>query len=163
MEAPPPGDVTRSPRRRFLEALSTTLLAIPIVGPLLLSLRVAITPGRTEGGGDVATLPLQSLADDAITPFRIRFTRRRGAYREEVDRLVYLRRKGNAVIALSPECTHLGCNVRYRVAERDLWCPCHKGRFDLDGNRLEGPPPLPLRRYPVLMPDDPTKPIRLQV
>jgi len=46
-------------------------------------------------------------------------------------------------------CTHLNCTVGYRPKERDIWCACHRGQFDLDGNVLGGPPPKPLVRFVV--------------
>lgn len=51
--------------------------------------------------------------------------------------------------ALSAVCTHLGCTVQYKNAERSIWCACHNGRYDLDGRNVSGPPPLPLERYVV--------------
>lgn len=46
-------------------------------------------------------------------------------------------------------CTHLNCTVGYRAKERDIYCACHVGRFDLDGNVVSGPPPRPLTRLVV--------------
>ena len=52
-------------------------------------------------------------------------------------------------IAFSINCTHLGCPVRW-LAEANLFmCPCHGGVYYEDGTVAAGPPPLPLRRYPV--------------
>jgi glycine/D-amino acid oxidase-like deaminating enzyme/nitrite reductase/ring-hydroxylating ferredoxin subunit len=52
------------------------------------------------------------------------------------------------VTMLSPVCTHMGCEVRWNPAERSWDCPCHGGRFDPQGNVLDGPPdrPLPPKR-----------------
>ena len=44
-----------------------------------------------------------------------------------------------AVHAVSPVCTHLGCIVRFNVAERSWDCPCHGSRYDVDGAVLQGP------------------------
>jgi cytochrome b6-f complex iron-sulfur subunit len=53
--------------------------------------------------------------------------------------------------AFSAVCTHLGCLVQWRSAEKDLFCPCHGGRFSLEGKVLAGPPPHPLARYPAVV------------
>ena len=53
------------------------------------------------------------------------------------------------LIALSAICTHLTCTVRYDGETGTLFCPCHNGRFDLNGNVLSGPPPRPLETYAV--------------
>jgi cytochrome b6-f complex iron-sulfur subunit len=41
-------------------------------------------------------------------------------------------------------CTHLTCTVVYREDAEVLFCPCHNGKFDLNGNVISGPPPAPL-------------------
>ena len=51
--------------------------------------------------------------------------------------------------AFSAVCTHLGCLVQWRHGERDVFCPCHGGRFDAEGKVVGGPPPRPLTPYPV--------------
>jgi Rieske Fe-S protein len=51
--------------------------------------------------------------------------------------------------ALSAVCTHLGCTVQYRGADRTIWCACHDGIYDLEGRNVSGPPPRPLETYVV--------------
>ncbi len=41
---------------------------------------------------------------------------------------------------LSPVCTHMKCVVHFNPVETSWDCPCHGGRFDVDGAPLEGPP-----------------------
>lgn len=51
--------------------------------------------------------------------------------------------------AFSGICTHLTCIVIYESDTGTLLCPCHNGRFDLNGNVVSGPPPKPLESYNV--------------
>jgi Rieske Fe-S protein len=56
--------------------------------------------------------------------------------------------------ALAATCTHLDCTVQNRPDLGILWCACHNGRYDLNGNNISGPPPRPLERYAVNEVDD---------
>lgn len=51
--------------------------------------------------------------------------------------------------AFTAICTHLTCTVIYESDTESLFCPCHNGRFDLNGNVISGPPPSPLESYSV--------------
>jgi cytochrome b6-f complex iron-sulfur subunit len=51
------------------------------------------------------------------------------------------------VHALSLVCTHLGCLVSWVPTEGEFHCPCHGSRYDANGAVLQGPAPLPLKRY----------------
>jgi glycine/D-amino acid oxidase-like deaminating enzyme/nitrite reductase/ring-hydroxylating ferredoxin subunit len=57
-----------------------------------------------------------------------------------------------ALVAVSPRCTHLGCQVNWNSAERSWDCPCHGSRFAPDGRVLEGPAVHALERKPVVRP-----------
>lgn len=41
--------------------------------------------------------------------------------------------------AVSPECTHINCHVKWNNAELSWDCPCHGSRFDADGALLTAP------------------------
>lgn len=62
---------------------------------------------------------------------------------------IYLVNKGNSIIALSPACTHLGCFVNFDRNTNEFICPCHGGRYDIEGKVISGPPKEPLQRLPV--------------
>ena len=51
--------------------------------------------------------------------------------------------------AFSAVCTHLNCTVQYRADLGHIWCACHNGHFDLNGQNIEGPPPRPLDAFVV--------------
>lgn len=50
------------------------------------------------------------------------------------------------VRVFSAACTHEGCTVDWSPGAEMFQCPCHDGRFALDGSVIEGPPPAPLLR-----------------
>ena len=51
--------------------------------------------------------------------------------------------------AFTAVCTHLGCTVQYRPDLHEIWCPCHNGKYDLEGRNVSGPPPRPLAQFQV--------------
>ena len=51
--------------------------------------------------------------------------------------------------AFSAACTHLECTVQYRGDLKQIWCACHNGFFDLNGQVVAGPPPKGLEAYKV--------------
>jgi glycine/D-amino acid oxidase-like deaminating enzyme/nitrite reductase/ring-hydroxylating ferredoxin subunit len=87
-------------------------------------------------GGDASTLGRGEGAVLAVGDGR-----RAAAYRDG----------DGALHAVSPVCTHLGCEVRFNPAERSWDCPCHGSRFDVDGAVLEGPAVHPLKAVPVTL------------
>ncbi len=58
---------------------------------------------------------------------------------------------GNKLTIFSSTCTHLSCNVIWREEAKVFECPCHAGRFDINGQPIAGPPakPLPILEHKV--------------
>ena len=56
----------------------------------------------------------------------------------------YILRSSSGFHAMSSICTHLGCITRYQGDVKQIACPCHGSRFNLDGEVLAGPAPRPL-------------------
>ena len=52
-----------------------------------------------------------------------------GIYKDEAGRLH----------ALSPYCTHMGCQLSFNSAEKSWDCGCHGSRFTVDGKVIQGP------------------------
>jgi len=67
---------------------------------------------------------------------------------------IFLVKQNNSIIALSPVCTHLGCFVNFDRTLNEFICPCHGGRYSIDGEVLSGPPKQALHRLPVKIEDD---------
>ncbi len=53
------------------------------------------------------------------------------------------------VVAINPKCTHKGCIVNWKSAEKKYVCPCHESDFAADGKVLKGPATEPLATYPA--------------
>jgi glycine/D-amino acid oxidase-like deaminating enzyme/nitrite reductase/ring-hydroxylating ferredoxin subunit len=61
---------------------------------------------------------------------------------------VYKDAEGN-VTALNPVCTHAKCIVSFNNAEKSWDCPCHGGRYDVNGKVLTGPPRANLQKVNI--------------
>ena len=65
------------------------------------------------------------------------------------------------VVRITPEeyrafdgvCTHLDCIVEYQQDKSRIWCNCHNGEYNLQGEVVAGPPPHALERYEVHLAD----------
>jgi len=51
--------------------------------------------------------------------------------------------------AFNAICTHVACTVAFRPDKKDIFCNCHNGVYDLNGQPVSGPPPRPLQAYKV--------------
>lgn len=64
-------------------------------------------------------------------------------------RAIVFRDPSGGVRAMDAKCSHEACTVQFVSAESMIWCACHNGKFDMDGNVISGPPPRPLPRFTV--------------
>lgn len=62
---------------------------------------------------------------------------------------IFIVKNNNSLIALSPVCTHLGCFVNFDRNLNEFICPCHGGRYDIEGKVISGPPKESLYRLPI--------------
>jgi cytochrome b6-f complex iron-sulfur subunit len=51
------------------------------------------------------------------------------------------------VLAVNITCTHNGCDVKWKAADKAFVCPCHDAKFAADGVVLQGPANKPLQSY----------------
>lgn len=61
----------------------------------------------------------------------------------------FLVNTSSEVFAISSVCTHLGCLIDWSRHKSQFLCPCHGGRYDIEGRVISGPPPSPLTRIPL--------------
>lgn len=67
----------------------------------------------------------------------------------------YVRREENgSFLALSVNCAHLGCPVRWEEKSSLFMCPCHGGVYYKDGSRAAGPPPRGMFHYDIRVADN---------
>ena len=52
-------------------------------------------------------------------------------------------------LAVSRECTHLGCTVPWMEDEGQFVCPCHSSAYDIRGDVINPPAPRALDLHPV--------------
>ncbi len=143
-------------RRKFFTRLSVSLITLssiivglPFIGFLFVPLFRKINRGwRDVGHVDQFTVGATvEVAYKDPTPLPWAGISARTA--------AWLRRKSQTeFIAFSIDCTHLGCPVRWLPDANLFMCPCHGGVYYKDGRVAAGPPPEPLRRYPVRIKND---------
>lgn len=137
-------------RRRVLGVLAGAIVTITGVGILAPLAGMFLSPlfqRRKElwlNLGEVS-----DVSPDQPTKFVYKYVRLDGWFEKTIYGTAYVIRNGADFVALSNICTHLGCGVRWDTDKKKFVCPCHNGMFDRNGNVLSGPPPKPLRRFPV--------------
>lgn len=76
------------------------------------------------------------------------------AYPEPHDDCILVRTGQQRFVAYSQKCTHLSCAVTPQPQQNRLFCPCHRGFFDLaTGAPTAGPPRRPLPRITLELRD----------
>ena len=62
------------------------------------------------------------------------------------EKVAAFRDEDGTLHAVSPACTHMGCQLNWNSGDRSWDCPCHGSRFSPDGDILHGPAVKPLER-----------------
>ncbi|UFJ42759.1 ubiquinol-cytochrome c reductase iron-sulfur subunit [Brevibacillus humidisoli] len=133
-------------RRTFLNyALMGTggFLAAGMITPMV---RFAIDPMlKVAGGGD--KVAVGSVDEFGTEPKRVEFKvhTKDGWYESESTLAAWVRKLDDGtILALSPICKHLGCTVDWNTSAdypNEYFCPCHMGRYKIDGEHVLGTPP----------------------
>lgn len=147
-----PGGDTNRLRRRLLLFFPLGVFA-GIAGVLASAAARFLGPPPRVGEGDgsddawVGVAPVSELSGEVPVARTLEVENTAGWSRSRTRHLVYvLPRQGNRVV--SAICPHEDCEVAWRLAERDFFCPCHDSRFDEAGERLSGPAPRGLHELP---------------
>ena len=127
-----------------------------IVGVPLIGYMIAPALKRQESEAWIPAGTLDNYPVNEPTLFNFTRTTVNGWERTVNSYGVYIVRKsetGNDVVAFSNVCTHLACRVNWNDQDQEYICPCHDGKFNINGNVVAGPPPRPLDRYETKVED----------
>jgi cytochrome b6-f complex iron-sulfur subunit len=98
-----------------------------------------LTPRRFRARDESSVVvagPLDRFAPDSVTAF-------------PEGRFYLVRLEDGGFLAVSRECTHLGCTVPWVKEERRFVCPCHASEFDVRGAAISPPAPRALDLFEV--------------
>jgi menaquinol-cytochrome c reductase iron-sulfur subunit len=134
-----------------LGTIMGVIVGIPIIGYI-----IAPALKRQESEAWIPAGTLDHYPVNEPTLFNFTRTTVNGWERTVNSYGVYIVRKsetGNDVVAFSNVCTHLACRVNWNDQAQEYICPCHDGKFNIDGTVVAGPPPRPLDRYETKVED----------
>ena len=130
-------DATRRGVIGWLLGTSAVAFALSVIYPMA---RYLIPPTAGESQAASVTLPIKPAEVRLNSGQIFKFGNRPG---------ILVRTPAGDLRAFSAVCTHLNCTVQYRADLSHIWCACHNGHFDLNGQNVAGPPPRALDAYAV--------------
>lgn len=74
--------------------------------------------------------------------------------RWQAEKRVWIVSNPDGIYAFEAKCTHLGCTPRWEVASQRFKCPCHGSQFNIEGDVVGGPAPVPLYRIATTLSQD---------
>lgn len=144
--APAVPDPAPDSRRRFLWRAWLALAGVAVAEAVwvvvdFLRPRPAATP---QGGTIVVAGPVDRFEPGSVTAF-------------PEGRFYLARLADGGFLALSRQCTHLGCTVPWEADQERFVCPCHASAFDARGDVLSPPAPRALDLMPIRIENDVVK------
>jgi cytochrome b6-f complex iron-sulfur subunit len=127
-------------RRGFIDWMLATSVGAFLLAVLYPVTRYLVPPRGGESSAASVTLVLKPDDIKPNTGQIVKFGSRPA---------IVVRTAAGELRAFSAVCTHLNCTVQYRGDLGHIWCACHNGHFDLNGQNIAGPPPRPLEPYVV--------------
>lgn len=128
------------PRRNFLKVLWYGLGLVALGELLMVCLSflrpTALKPAAGASGRLIDAGTTDSYAPGTVTVF-------------VAGRFYLVCHESGGFLALSGQCTHLGCAVPWDDEQKKFICPCHASQFDLLGNVISSPAPRALDLFAV--------------
>ena len=133
-----------SDRRAFIKTAALCGGAVTLAGIPLAS--YFISPALKKGTGKWVDFgAAEDLKPGTIEMLSYEFMVKDGWQVLPQRGFVWAKTKADGEIhVFSSTCTHLACNVIWREEDNTFECPCHSGRFDINGRPIAGPPTKPL-------------------
>ena len=136
-ERPAPAEETATSRRSFLSRLWLGLGGLALAEYVWLTVEfLRPRSGPAEEAGVLVAGPVEQFDLDSVTAF-------------PAGRFYLTRLADGGFLAVSRECTHLGCTVPWMADEGRFVCPCHSSAYDIRGDVLNPPAPRALDIHPV--------------
>jgi cytochrome b6-f complex iron-sulfur subunit len=136
-DRPAPAKETATSRRSFLSRLWLGLGGLALAEYVWLTVEfLRPRSGRAEEAGVLVAGPVEQFDLDSVTAF-------------PAGRFYLTRLADGGFLAVSRECTHLGCTVPWMADEGRFVCPCHSSAYDIRGDVLSPPAPRALDIHPV--------------
>ena len=130
---------SRTTRRTFLTRLLLGLGGLAVV-ELVIATTDFLRPHRARPSADEGALvvagPVERFEPDTVSAF-------------PKGKFYLVRLENGGFLAISRECTHLGCTVPWNNDKHAFICPCHASTFDITGNVMSPPAPRALDLHPV--------------
>jgi cytochrome b6-f complex iron-sulfur subunit len=126
-------------RRSFFWSLGVALGGLALLEYVVVAadfLRLRRRRALGSAGGIVRAGPVERFEPGSVTAF-------------PQGKFYLARLDDGGFLALSRECTHLGCTVPWIADERRFVCPCHASAYDISGDVVNPPAPRPLDLYEV--------------
>jgi cytochrome b6-f complex iron-sulfur subunit len=137
----PTGKATQPPepsRRTFLWKVWLGLAVVALAEVVWVVVDF-LKPRRSRAANDEAVVvagPVERFESDSVTAF-------------PEGKFYLVRLQSGGFLAVSRECTHLGCTVPWVDDEHRFVCPCHSSAFDIHGDVINAPAPRALDLYEV--------------
>jgi cytochrome b6-f complex iron-sulfur subunit len=131
------GGAKEASRRSFLGRLWLGLGGIVLAEYVWLFIEfLRPHPGPSGKAGVLVAGPVDQFDPGTVTAF-------------PAGKLYLARLVDGGFLAVSRECTHLGCTVPWIAEEGRFVCPCHSSAYDIRGDVVSPPAPRALDLHPI--------------
>jgi cytochrome b6-f complex iron-sulfur subunit len=126
------------PRRKFLQNIWNVVVGIFVLESIAVMIAFIASGTRKKSISRQSAFKvlgrIEDFAPGSVTAFRI-------------DRIYLICNDDGGMMAVSLQCTHLGCAVAWNEDKEEFECPCHASSFNKMGEVISPPAPRALDVY----------------